>query len=260
MPKILNNLICSAMIFALSFLWVYFCLKSVVWAVTLGLVLACCSAYLIYRIQNKVGQARTVKQQNKKAVAGFYDYLKYNDNNAELFAELYRYYHYEVSIVDFDGFTASKDGSTAYVTAFYRKDSVNQDDVASAIVQAKRIKADKLRLYVNKADAGAVKNAARHFDVEFIDINNAYELFSQANILPSIPTVKQTKNSFVAKYAFCRKRFGWYFASSVFMALISLIAYFPYYTLAWATIMLALALYSLFNTRYNTRQTNVTLN
>lgn len=260
MPKILNNFLCSVMIFALSFLWVYYCVKSVAWALTLGLILAFCSAYLIARIQNKVGQVKAVKQQNKKVVANFYDYLKYNENNAELFAELYRYYHYDVDIVDYDSFIAVKDNSRYYVATLYAKDSLNASDIATAIVQAKRAKTDKLRVYVGKADAVISKTAKQRFDVEFVDVNNAYELLSQADKLPTIPQVKPAKNSFIAKYAFCRKRFGWYFASSVFMALVSVVAYFPYYTLAWATVMLVLALYSLFNTRYNTRQTNVTLN
>lgn len=248
------------MIFALSFLWVYFCLKSVIWAIALALILALCSAYIIARIQNKVGQSKAIKQQNKKTVASFYDYLKYNDNNAELFADLYRYYHFEVEIVDFDSFVASKDGVRTYVVTKYDTDNVSTDDVAAVIVQAKRRKADKLRLYISKVNAATEKTAKQHFDAELADVNNAYELFSQANKLPQIPQIKTAKSSFVAKYAFCRKRFGWYFASSVFMALISLVAYFPYYLLGWATVMLALAMYSLLNTKYNVKQTDVTLN
>ena len=260
MPKFLNNFLCSAMIFALSFLWIYFCLKSVTWAVTLGLLIALCSSYLIYRIQNKTEQVKSVKRQNKKAAANFYDYLKYNGNNAELFAELYRYYDYETDIIDFDSFVAVKDGMSTYVATVYAKDALTQSDVANLIVQAKRKKTDKLRLYAGKADPAVIKNAKLHFDVDYVDVNNAYELFSQADKLPQVPEIKPVKNSFAAQYAFCRKRFGWYFASSVFMALLSLIAYFPYYLLGWATVMLILALYSLFNTRYNVKSTNVTLN
>ena len=236
MPKFLNNLLCSLMIFALSFLWIYFCLKSVAWAVSLGLILALCSAYLIYRIQNKVGQVKAVKQQNKKAAAKLCDYLKFNDDNASLFADLYGYYHY---------------------TTFYRKDSVSSFDIAEAVVKAKRKKTNKLLIYAAKIDANALKSATQYFDVKFADVNNAYELLASADKLPVLPNTKPTKNSFVAKYAFCRKRFGWYFASSVFMALLSLIAYFPYYLLGWSTVMLILALYSMFNTRYNVKQTNL---
>lgn len=226
----------------------------------MGLILALCSAYLILRIQNKVGQIKSVKNKNKKAVSNLYDYLKYNDNNAELFAELYRYYLYDVETVDFDSFVASKDGERYYVVTLYAKDNLTGQDVAHAVVQAKRLKADKLRVYAGKADAIALKNAKQRFDVDFVDLNNAYELLNAAGKLPAFPDVKPVKNSFVAKYAFCRKRFGWYFASSVFLALVSVVAYFPFYTLAWSTVMLTLALYSLFNTRYNAKQTTVKLN
>lgn len=248
------------MIFALSFLWVYFCLKSVIWAVALGLILALCSSYIIFRIQNKTGQITASKKQNKKAVASFYDYLKYNENNAALFTELYRYYGYAVDAVDYDSFVATKDCVSTYVMTLYGKDNVTANDVTECVRLAKRRKTDKLRLYACKIDSVALQNAQRRFDVAFVDVSNAYELFAQAGKLPIVPDVKPAKNSFVAKYAFCRKRFGWYFASSVFTALLSLIAYFPYYLLGWSTVMLGLALYSMFNTRYNVKQTQIRLN
>lgn len=247
------------MVFALSFLWTYYSIKSAIWAAALAAILALCSAYLIYRAQNKVGQIKSAKKQNKKAVANLYDYLKYNDDNAAVFADLYRYYHYDVHTVDFDNFIAEKDGVTTYVTLLYAKDSVNSADIASAVVAAKRSKADKLRIYAAKIDAAALKNAAQRFDADFVDAANAFKLLEQSGKLPAVPDVKQRKNSFAAQYAFCRKRFGWYFGSCIFMTLISIVAYFPFYTLAWATVMLILALYSLLNTRYNVRQTDVTL-
>lgn len=206
-----------------------------------------------------MGQIKRVKAQNKKAMSNLHDYLKYNEDNAALFAELYRYYHYDITPVDHDCFIAAKDGVSAYVLTAYCKDSLSSSDVACAVVQAKRRNADKLRIYASKTDSVAIQNAKLHFDVEFADVNNAYELLVQADKLPSLPEVKPVKNSFVAKYAFCRKRFGWYFASSIFMALLSLVAYFPYYLLGWSTVMLALALYSMFNTRYNVSRTVIEL-
>lgn len=219
----------------------------------MGLILALCSAYIIARIQNKAGQTAAVKKQNKKAVASFYDYLKFNENNAELFAQLYRYFDYDVEIIDYDSFAASKDGIKTYVTLLYRQDAVNSNDVACATVTAKRIGANKARIFAAKIDSVALKNAQSRFDVSFADVNGAYELFVQADKLPNIPDVKPLKSSFAAKYAFCRKRAGWYFAGSVFSALLSIVAYFPYYTLGWATVLLAFALYSAFNTRYNVK-------
>lgn len=259
MSKVLNNLLCTAGIFVLSFLWTYYSLKSVAWAVILALTLALCSSYLIYRIQSKIGQAHSLKRRNKKAVANLYDYLKFNDNNAAVFAELYRYYNYQVDIIDYDNFVASKDGTTTLVTLHYASDALTATDVAKAIVTAKRSKADKLCAYAAKIDSATRKTATQHFDATFVDITNAYALLEQSDKLPSLPQIKPVTHSFVAKYAFCRKRFGWYLASSIFMALMSIIAYFPYYLLGWSTVMLCLALYSMFNTRYNARQTNVKL-
>ena len=260
MSKILNNLICSAMIFALSFLWAYYCLKSVFWALTVAAVITVCASYLMWRAQSKLYQIKNVKIQNKKAVASLHDYLKFNGNNAELFQELYRYYLYEVTSIDFDSFIAQKDGTTTYVRLFFEDNSLSVKDLQKAIVSAKRNKTDKLCVFCAKVDEAIRKTATAHFTTDFIDIANTYQLLEQSEKLPAIPKCAPSKSSFVAKYAFCKKRFGWYFGSCIFLTLISIVAYFPYYTLGWATVMLALALYSLFNKRYNTRATDVKLN
>lgn len=247
------------MIFALSFLWVYYCLKSAFWALTLSAVIALCSAYILWRIQTKAGVARQAKQKNKKAVASFYDYLKFNADNAQLFQSLYEYYRYDVEKIDYDSFVATKDGQKTYVALRFENDSFSVSDLRAAIVTAKRANVNKLCIYAGKIDPPIKRSAAQHFDVTFVDANNAYALLEQCDKLPNVPQIKPIKASFAASYAFCRKRFGWYFASSVFLTIISIVAYFPYYTLGWATVMLCLALYSMFNTRYNVKTTGVKL-
>jgi len=247
------------MIFALSFLWIYYCLKSATLALVLGAVLAICSAYLIYRIQSKAGKVKSAKLQNKKAALDLHDFLKFNGDNSAVFSELYRYYGYQTEILDYDNFFAVKDDTSTYVSLCYTSDSLTSAETQKAIVEAKRRKADKLCIYCAKADAQLRKTAEAHFNVIFVDISNAYRLLEQSGKLPTLPKAARAKNSFAAKYAFNRKRFWWYLGSSIFMTLISVVAYFPYYTLSWATVMLILALYSLFNTRYNAKQTDVKL-
>lgn len=247
------------MIFALSFLWVYYCLKSVTWAVALSTIVALSSAYIMWRMQLKVSSVRTAKAQSKKAVANFHDYLKFNDDNSAVFAPLYAYYGYEVTAIDADSFVATKNGISSLVCLRFDEDSLKQTDLQQAVIAAKRKKVDKISIYCAKADSPVRKTATAHYDVTFVDISNAYQLLESCGKLPALPNVKPAKNSFVASYAFCRKRFWWYFGSSIFMTLVSVVAYFPYYTLGWATVMLALALYSLFNTKYNTVQTAVKL-
>lgn len=243
------------MIFALSFLWVYYCLKSVTWAVTLSAIIALSSAYIMWRMQQKLSGVKTAKAQNKKAAANFHDYLKFNDDNAAVFAPLYTYYGYDVTAIDEDNFVAAKNGIASLVCLRFDEDSLRQPVLQQAIITAKRKKVNRVCIFCAKVDSPVRKTATAHYDVTFVDISNAYQLLESCDKLPNLPTVKQTKNSFVASYAFCRKRFWWYFGSCIFMTSVSIVAYFPYYTLGWATVMLALALYSLFNTRYNPMQT-----
>lgn len=247
------------MIFALSFLWVYYCLKSAAWAVALSAVIALCSAYLMWRMQNKVNDIRSAKTRNKKAALNLHDYLKFNGNNAELFAPLYVYYGYEVTEIDYDNFVATKSGVCTLVALRFEEDSLSYPKLQQSVIAAKRRKVDKLCIYCAKVDTSVRKTAIAHFNVDFVDVSNAYELLSNCDKLPALPAAKHAKNNFVASYAFCRKRFWWYFSSSIFLTLVSIVAYFPYYTLGWATVMLGLALYSLFNTRFNPKQTTLQL-
>lgn len=259
MSKILNNLLCTFAIFALSFLWVYYSLKSAIWAATLGAIIAASSAYLMWRIQSKSDKLKQVKIHNKKVVENLNDFLKFYHNNAEILSNLYRYYGYDVTDADYDSFIATRNGKTEYVRASFDDSAVSPAAVRSAIIQAKRKNVCALRMFVSKVDEPTRKTACQHFDVSFVDVANLYALLEQSDNLPVLPRAKKQNNGFIAKYAFCRKRFAWYFASCVFLTVISVVAYFPYYTLGWATVMLALALYSMFNKRFNATRTTVSL-
>lgn len=258
MAKILDNILCTLTIFALTFLWTYYGIKDVAWAAGLSLVVALCSSYLLYRAFSKWESSKNAKKQRKKAVSDLTEYLRYGENNAELFGELFRYYNYTVTPVDYDGFIAEKD-CKCFVAICFSQNALTLDELRKAVITAKRNKADKLFVLAAKTDQPLVKTANAHIKTEFIDGANAYELLEQCDKLPKIPSARKTKTGLVAKYAFCRKRFGWYLSSSLFMLVISVVSYFPWYTLSWATVMLGLALYCLLNKRFNPTSTSVSI-
>ncbi len=258
MAKILNNILCTAMIFAITFLWTYYGIKDATVAAVLSLVVALCSSYLLYRALSKWESAKNAKKQRKKAVNDFAEYLKYGENNAKLFAELFEYYNYAITPIDYDNFIATKNGKY-FVAVCFEQNALTQDELRKAVVCAKRNKADKLFVLAAKIDQPFVKAANARITTTFLDAANAYELLEQCDKLPQIPSARKTQTGFVAKYAFNRKRFGWYMLSSLFMLVISVVSYFPWYTLSWATVMLALALYCLLNKRFNPTRTAVSI-
>ena len=259
MSKILNCFLCTVTIFLLCFVWIVYCLRDQTLAYTLSVVVALASSYLIWKSLSKIETGKKQKQAKNKNIASLSEYLRFNENNAELFATMLRYYRFEVKTVDYDNLIVSKNNTTSYVALRFGQDSVGKDELSKTVVAAKRSKCSKLYLFTNKIDIALIKLAEKYLHTVSVDIANTYALFENCDKLPALPNSAQKKSSFVASYAFNRRRFGWYFASSLFMLAVSVIAYFPWYTLGWASVSFALAMYSLLNTRYNTPPTNITL-
>ena len=259
MSKVLNCLLCTVIVFLLSFLWIVYCLKDSTLAFALSLIVALASCYLIFKSLSKLDNGKKLKQAKKKNIASLSEYLRFNENNAELFAALLRYYRFEVNTFDYDNLVVTKDNVTGYVALRFNQDSLSKDEMCKAVVMAKRNKCSKLYIFTNKIDNSLVKLADKYLHTVSVDIANTYALFENCDKLPTLPKNAVKKSSFIVGYAFNRRRFGWYFASSLFMLAVSVIAYFPWYTLSWATVLFALAVYSLLNTRYNTPPTNITL-
>lgn len=259
MAKFLNSVLCTVILFLLTFAWIYFCIKDTTLAFALSTIVALASGYIIWRMQSKWETGKNIKKKQKKAVADFCNYLKFGADNAAIFSPMLKYYHFEIIQSNYDNLVAIKNGVKCYVAICFDKDSLAIDDLRKAIVSAKRAECAKLYLFTNRIDSQLKDIANKHISTVCADADNTYKLFEQCEKLPIVPQVKPQKSHFVAKYAFNRRRFGWYFVSSLMMLALSVISYFPWYSLAWATVLFAVAVYSLVNKRYNAVPTRITL-
>ena len=259
MAKILNTILCALIIFALCFLWIVYCLKDSTVALALSLIVALASSYLIWKAQTERANVKKIKLAQRKKIAELGQYLRFGADNAALFTEMLRYYRFEVTRVDYDNLVVTKNGVKSYVAIRFGRDCASQEEVVGAVVAAKRAECSKLYIFANKVDKTMLSDADVELHTVSVDIANTYVLLEQCDKLPATSQKATKKSSFVAKYAFCRGRFGWYLASSLFMLVIAAVSYFPWYLLSWATVSFGLALYSLLNRRYNTEPTSVTL-
>ena len=260
MAKILNCILSTIAIFLLFFTWVYYCLKDSAIAFWLSLVVALASAYLIWRFQTERDNGKKIKLAKRKSIAALSEYLRFGENNAELFADMLRYYRFDVEKVDFDNLIVVKNNVKSYVATRFVQDSLDKVELCKAVIAAKRTRCEKLYVFANKVDKALLDSANAHIHTVSVDVANTYALLEQCDKLPAISEIKPSKKPLIiAKYALNRRRFGWYFTASLFMLAISVISYIPWYTLSWATINLGLALYSLLNKRFNVPPTNVTL-
>ena len=260
MAKILNSFLCAFGIFLICFAWVYYSLKDDTLAFALAAIVALCSAYLIWMALERIDTGKQIKTAKKKALTGFINFMRFGADNATIFENMLRYYRFDIVKKEFDSLIITKNGQNSYVSINFLHDSISRDELREAVVSAKRANCHNLYIFTTKVDATSAASADAHINTIFVDADNTYALFEQCDKLPTIPKQSAPKKvTFLAQYAFNRRRFGWYFTSSLFMLLISLISYFPWYTLAWSTIFFALAVYSLVNKRYNYVKTVVTL-
>ena len=259
MSKIFNCLLSTVFIFLLSFVWIVYCLHDTTLAWALAAIVALASCYLIWRALSKLESGKKLKQAKKKNIESLSEHLRFNENNAQLFEAMLRYYRFDVKPVDYDNLVVTKNNLTSYVALRFGTDSLSKDELSKTVVSAKRVKCSKLYIFTNKVDTNLTRLADKYLHTVVVDIANTYALMENCNKLPTLSKNAQKNKSLIAGYAFNRKRFGWYLGSSLFMLAVSVVAFFPWYTLAWATVSFALALYSLLNTRYNTPPTSITL-
>ena len=261
MAKILNCILCTIAVFLLSLTWVYYCLRNSTLALWLSVVVALATAYVVWRFLTERENGKKIKLAKRKCISALSEYLRFGVDNAQLFAEMLQYYRFEVEKVDYDNLIVVKNNTRSYVTLRFVQDSVSKDDLVRAVIATKRADCAKLYVFANKVDKPLVDVANVHVHTVTVDVANTYALLEQCDRLPELKEIKPSKRPFIiAKYAFNRRRFGWYFTASLFMLAIAVISFIPWYMLTWATINLALALYSLLNKRYNAVPTNVTLN
>lgn len=259
MSKIINVILCVLAIFALCFAWICLTLKSVYAALALSALIAVCAGYLIWLALSRRQMRAQNKRAHKKSVADLAEYLRFGADNGQLFAEMLKYYRYDVLHTDKDVVTAQKDGAKTFVAVCFADDNLTKEELRRSVISAKRAECDKLVIFCSKANELQRETAHRHISTQISDAENTYKLLRESGKLPQITPYKVRKKSFAAQYAFNRRRFGWYFASCAFMLLTTAVAYFKWYSLAWATVMFALAVYSLLNKKYNAVCSSVTL-
>lgn len=259
MSVIINVILCALAIFALGFIWIYLALNSLYAALTLSALLAACTGYIVWLALARAEKNKKRKRARKKSVADFAEHIRFDADNGNAFADMLRYYRFEILQKNCDSLTVCKNNVKTYVAICFAADTLTKEELRCAVIQAKRAQCDKLIIFCEKADTYQKETANRRIATQICDAENTYALFEESGKLPAIIPRKARTNGIVAKYAFNRKRFGWYMASGVFMLLTAAIAYFKWYALIWATVMFALAIYSLINKKYNTLPTNITL-
>lgn len=265
MARILDNILCSALVFLLTFAWTVYCLKDLRLALSLAAVVSLCAAYIIYTLLKRAETKRETKKKLKKMLANFATFLQFNSDNSALFMTMLCYYNFTTLKVDFDNIIISKntqnlaENKRIFASFCFQSDGVSLGQIQDAVVRAKRENCQELMLFGNKINESLLTLANTQIPTKFVDTANTYELFEHAEKLPDVPNCKTPKPHIVPQFAFNKKRFLWYFFGAVYNLVLSFFSYFKLYMLIWATVLFCLAVYSVVNKRYNKAPTDVKL-
>lgn len=249
MAVIINDILCTVMLFLLSYAWAAYCLENALAALAAASVITLCGGYLIFTVFSRAERKKRLKRAEKEKIAAFADFLQFNAHNAELFAEMLKFFRCDIVRAEADNLVVRREEKIFVSLLFERK--ICFDSLRKEAVKAAAEECGKMWVFGLDCENALLEQIRQHVDVCFFDARQTYGLFSQADKLPLMRPVKRKKASVAANYAFCRKRFRWYLSSALFTAVMAFFSFFPLYLLVWATALFVLALYSLFNRRFN---------
>ncbi len=259
MAKVLNNILCGILTFAVAFCWAYYGTKLTNLSVAVAVLAAAAVCALLWHISASTPKKSKIKELKKNA-SDLAFFLAFNTDNASLFSKLLRYKGYEVTVKDEDNLFAEKNGEKILCAVRFGTGALSAEEMRKTALLSKRTGCGKIFLFTLSADRqGTELLKARGIDIAVFDAENTYALLSDCGYLPEYPHCKEVQRHIVLEYALNKKRFGWYFASALFLTAVSVISYFPVYTLVWATVLAVISFYCLFNKRFNSQKTENSL-
>lgn len=247
MAKFFNILLIAFAVFCLSFVWLFFYVR-IPWLSALcsgGIALVFCLVlYKILPIKTK----KYLSKQRKKQLEKFEMYLATHDARV-LIAKIFEKKEYEIFYTE-NGFVANKQ-SKMLVGVWFGFEKFSKQALVELIKRAKKVNAGCVILF------GGVgfntKPVCTYTQTRLVtfSVDETYSLMEKNNLLPQLPDYSDKKDKQIFVYAFNEKRFPYYVVSSLSLVAISFISFFPIYSIVVATLLLAAAIYSKFNKRYN---------
>lgn len=250
MSKIINTILTSVIAALLCFCWVRYATKNTVAAIVCSALVGAISAYVCCRLFANRQEKNNKRAANKQQIRALCDKMRYEANNADLLEPMLTYFGYQTIEKRYDEIVCRKQGKKYLVVAEFAAPKLTEETLAKHIVAAKRQNVDKLLVFCADIHPSATE-ACKNFDVRVVRAEELFRLFVTADKLPELPQKTRSDGGLVARFALCRARFGWYLFGALWTAAMSLVSYFKVYSLVWATILFGLALYSMFNRRYN---------
>ncbi|MDD3831462.1 MAG: hypothetical protein PHW00_02260 [Clostridia bacterium] len=250
MRRFFNTIFISFGTFLLVFCWFYYYTQVVSLSAVVGMVTATLIALLTYIVFGRENR-KSHNIENVKKIDRLKTYLALNECTG-LVADIMDINGYIVTRYDCY-LLAKKEEIVLLVMIDFNFAPLTDVKMAEYIKLMRHLKCSTLVVFCNQCDASAhVLARTTGIDYRIMDGQKVYELLIKYDICPPVDSARKYKRaSAFLSLALSKSRFGYYLTSAIFIAIFSLFSFLPYYNLAIATILFALALYSKFNTRFN---------
>lgn len=251
MAKTLNNILISILLSSLLWCWTRYLTSSNIVAFCVAIL-----SILLYILIARLGNRRhnDNKKVSKDTALSLAVALALSPQQLDIVANMYHYYGYKVTKKDVNCILVDKDNYQKIVMCCIDLSPLQPHQLIAAAKLAQQhgiVAIDVVHSEVS-TNALATLQLLKQYNIRLVDCAALYTMLSDSNLLPKLQKLSVSKPTVVASYALNRHRTKYYCGSAIFLVLISAISYFPLYTLIWATILTAIALYSYFNKRYNT--------
>ncbi|MEG1710833.1 MAG: hypothetical protein RR054_04300 [Clostridia bacterium] len=224
------------------------------------LIAVAVNSLVVWRLKKRwsIKDEKAQKVETQKALSYT---LSINNNLVKLFGDVFSADNYDVTYYK-KVFTATKNGKKRLIYPCFVMRPISSLDILEVAAQTQCIDITEVVIFTSAADID-ISSVMKpiHLTLKIYDIASTADFLISHNAMPQLIAFDAMKNmppQFFAA-ALRRSRSKYYFWSSLFLLLTSFVAFFPVYYIIFGTILFALSLYSRFNVRFNSVETDKAL-
>ena len=253
--KILTRIFRLFLIFIIALIWCRYFIKDLTLSITLTIIITLIIDTIISLIFSKKTQKLKLKNSEIEKAENYCNKFIFSDKNYAV------NFYYNLASKRYKAKKFSKyvliehKENNLILFPFYKFDDFNIEDLIYTYNYAKKAKASKLVICVNKTNANVLKISEK-LDIKIIILDKFQtynKLFKEYNYFPQEFIIKNQKNTFknLIEYSLNKKRTKGYLIASIILLFSSFIVKYNIYYLISSSILLVLSLFSFINPKFN---------
>ena len=258
MAVIIDGIFVYVLTFALAFIWLKFYIESNFICFCISIIVTVIVKMLINKLSGRRKMKKKVKLLAGAKNLALCRYFYRTGSASLVIGNAFEKCSFEVTYLA-DRLLLTKDGENTLVVPCFDGKTEPSARILLSEKLAERFHAKRITVFAEKADP-SLRSVGNFIDreVKIYDVAALYGFLEAHDALPEISDGEKSSDGSTPAFlsrALTRKRSGYYFASSFFLAITAFFTFYPLYHVIVATITFFLAMYSRFNGRFNTVET-----